>query len=224
MWTCRSPPYQPSAAGSKRRGGSTSTRHSPSGTTSRSTTPYSRPRVQVTVSAAAGTVSVTSSAWKNGRPRTSHLCSTPSGNHAPPVASVTDQRAQRGARRRSRAQAVARRAAASDTGSPSTVTGTPGRSTSMVATPAPRAATVSASPATTAATSRSTAASTTTSSGIGTPATTGRAGPQWTSVPPSVTRTTTTPAGGAAPTTARTARGQSPVCSYAAKTSPSAAN
>src|SRR6478609_5857673 len=177
MWTCRSPPYQPSAAGSKRRGGSTSTRHSPSGTTSRSTTPYSRPRVQVTVSAAAGTVSVTSSAWKNGRPRTSHLCSTPSGNHAPPVAS-----------------------------------------------PAPRAATVSASPATTAATSRSTAASTTTSSGIGTPATTGRAGPQWTSVPPSVTRTTTTPAGGAAPTTARTARGQSPVCSYAAKTSPSAAN
>ena len=65
MWTCRSPPYQPSAAGSKRRGGSTSTSASP--VTVRSTTSNSSPRVHVTVSVVDGTVSVTSSAWKNGR-------------------------------------------------------------------------------------------------------------------------------------------------------------
>src|SRR5690242_1603344 len=204
MWTCRSPPYQPSAAGSKRRGGSTSTRASP--VTVRSTTSNSRPRVQVTASVVDGTVSLTSSAWKNGRPRTSHLRSTPSGNHAPPVASVTDHRAQRSARSRNRALGVGATASASDTGAPSTVIAG-GPSTSTVAIPAPT--TVNASPATTTATSRS--ASTTTSSGVGTPATTGRGGPQWTVTPPSRTRTTAMPAGGSVPTTARTACAQSPV-------------
>ena len=153
-------------------------------------------------------MSVTSSAWKNGRPRTSHLRSTPSGNHAPPVASVTDHRAQRCARSRSRAPGIGETAAASDTGSPSIVT-SGGPSTSTVATPAPPAATVNASPATTAATSQS--ASTTTSNGIGTPATTGRGGPQWTVIPPSRTRTTAMPDGGSVPTTSRTACSQSPV-------------
>ena len=191
--------------------------------TVRSTTANSRPRVHVTVSVLTGTVSVTSSAWKYGRPRTSHLRSIPSGNQAPPVASVTDQRAQRAARNRSEAPAVGSTAAASDTGAPSTVTDG-AASTSTVATPAPPEATVNASPATTTATSRSTPESTTTSSGIGTPATTGRRGPWWTVTPSAPTRTTTTPAGGSVPTTSRTACGQSPVSPYAAKTSPSAAN
>ena len=50
----------------------------------------------MTWSASAGTVRVTSWPWKNGRWWTSHFARTPSGNQAPPLASVTDQRTQLG--------------------------------------------------------------------------------------------------------------------------------
>jgi hypothetical protein len=69
MCTCRSPPYQPPAAGSNRRSGasSTSVLAPASGVRVASAVANSMPRVQVTVSGTAGTSRTRSSPWKTGR-------------------------------------------------------------------------------------------------------------------------------------------------------------
>ena len=193
------------------------------GVTSRSTRSYSRPRPQETASAPAGTASATSRAWKYGRWVASHLCGTPSGNQAPPLGSLTDHRAQCGGtaagsppgtsapRRRWCGGAVdldLERPGDVDGGD----AGAGGRYGDLFAGPR----TASGRPA---------AESTTTSTAAGVPAIVARAGPtSGRTAPPASTRTTTTPPGGSAPTTSRTADGQSPVRCAASKTGPSSEN
>ena len=192
--------------------------------TSRSTRSYSRPRPQETASAPAGTASATSRAWKYGRWVASHLCGTPSGNHAPPLGSVTDHRAQCGAVNRRVAAGKVRTAPWSMWRRPSTSTSN-GPATSTVAMPAPPGGTRTSSPATVTVSGRLAAESTTTSTATGVPAMVPRAGPtRRLTSPAASTRTTTTPAGGSAPTTSRTADGQSPVRCTASKTGPSSEN
>ena len=214
------------AAGSNSRAGAqaTSTVAPATAVTSRSTRSYSRPRPQETASTPAGTASATSRAWKYGRWVASHLCGTPSGNQAPPLGSLTDHRAQCGAESRRVAAGNVRTAPSTVWRRPSTSTSN-GPATSTVAMPAPPAATGTSSPATLTASGRPAAESTTTSTAVGVPAIVARAGPTSGRTAPSAsTRTTTTPAGGSAPMTSRTADGQSPVRCAASKTGPSSEN
>src|SRR5262249_28791850 len=155
--------------------------------------------------------------WKNGRWWMSHFGSTPSGNQAPPVASVTDHRAHHGEDRRS--QAAARGSTAPGTctvrSASRTVSTGSAASTSTVTTAAPSGATRSSRPATNRDSGASAAESTTTSIGTDRPVIAARAGP--TSVhsrQSGSTRTTTTPAGAESPITELTAFAQSPVTWY----------
>ena len=129
------------------------------------------------MSGPAGTASVTSWPWKNGRPWKSHLRGTPAGNQAPPVASVTDQRAQAGDVSRSCAAGAGR---TTSTVSPATVIAGSAASTSMVRRPTPRGSTATAQPPIVTRVSVSVAESNTTSTRSGcrrSPAAAGRPRP-----------------------------------------------
>ena len=168
------------------------------GCTSSSVRSNSRPRVQTTCSDSAGTATVTSWPWKNGRWWTSHFASTPSGNQAPPLESVTDHRAHRGDESRSSAAADGRIAPSTlNVSSPSTTVNTGSApSRSIVSIAAPRGPTRTSRPATVSERSASTAESTTTSIATVCPAIAGRAGPMSARrPPPSSIRTTTMPGG-----------------------------
>ena len=162
------------------------------------------------------------SVWKNGRSSESHLAGTPSANQAPPVPSVTDQRAPCALSSRSVAAAAGTTASIVHRAAPQVTTIGPAAST--VRSPAPWAGTGTSAPSTVTTRSRS-AASSTTSICTVVPGTTGRAGPVRAVSPPSgPTVTSASPAGTSAPTAARTAPAQSPDLANSAKAGPRRAN
>jgi hypothetical protein len=149
------------------------------------------------------------------------LAGTPSANQAPPVASVTDQRAPCGLVSRSVAEAAGTVASIVHRAGPQVTVIGPAAST--VFNPAPPAGTGTSSPSTTTTRSRSAAGRQPSTTSIWTvaPVTTGRGGPERTLSSPSATiDTSAIPAGTSSPTAARTAPAQSPEAANSSKAGP----